>query len=96
MSLHHYTMIGLAIDVFGAFFVSVEAIKLENFRNFREIILKKVHLYTQSPRIVFVDEDGKKLSKLEGDPLPSERIPGLFMALHNIAGFIVLIVLNAF
>lgn len=89
-------MIGLALDLFGAFFVAVEAIKLENLRNFKEIILKKVHLYTKSPRIVVVDEDGKEMNKLEGGPLPSERIPGLFMALHNVAGFIVLIVLNTF
>jgi hypothetical protein len=89
-------MIGLIFDVVGAFFVAVEAIKLDNFRRFREIVLEKAHRYMLSPRIILVDKKGNEFNKLDGDPLPSERIPGLFMALHNIAGFIVLVILNAF
>lgn len=63
MAPQHFSMIGLALDVIGALLVAVEAIKIENFRALRDRVLKKVHSYTLSPRIVFVDENGE--SRLE-------------------------------
>ncbi len=39
MQPYHFSMHGLALDIFGAFLVAVEAIKLENLRALRQRVL---------------------------------------------------------
>lgn len=94
MAPQHFSMIGLILDVVGALLVAVEAIKIENFRAFRDRILKKAHSFTLSPRIVFVDKNGKREIVSPDEDRPAESFPGLFMALHFVAGFVVVIIAN--
>lgn len=94
MAPQHFTMIGLGFDIVGALLVAVEAIKIENFRALRDRIIKKAHGYTLSPRVVFVDEAGPRRIENPQESRPSESFPGVFMALHYVAGFIFLLLLN--
>jgi hypothetical protein len=41
MEAYHWSMIGMTIDIFGAFFLSVEAIRLENLLKLRDIIFQR-------------------------------------------------------
>ncbi len=91
----HFSMIGLVLDVVGALLVAVEAIKIENFRAFRDRILKKMHSYTLSPRIVFVDKNGNRGIVNPDEVRPAESFAGLFMALHFVAGFLVVVAANS-
>ncbi len=43
MQAPHWTMLGLSLDVMGAFLLAVEAIKIENLRNLRNSFLRSVH-----------------------------------------------------
>lgn len=86
-------MLGLSLDMVGAFFVAVEAIKLENLRALRDHVLKRAHGYTLSPRIVFVGREPSEGEDPEEDR-PWERHAGLFTALHYLGGILLLVVLN--
>jgi hypothetical protein len=93
MEPYHFTMLGLGLDIIGAFFVAVEAIKLENLRTLRERVFRNAYRYTLSPRIRFVDSEA--VPNLDEDAeRPSERYAGFFMGLHYVAGLIVLLVAN--
>ncbi len=86
-------MLGLAVDIVGAFLVAVEAIKLQNLRALRDRVLRRAHELTLSPRIIIVDRS----SRLLGPPpvqVPSDRYAGLFMGLHYVAGLIVVLVVD--
>lgn len=95
MKAYQYSMIGLILDIIGAFLVSVEAIKLENVRLFRDRLVK-LEPYTRSPVIVFVDPKNQRKSETKPSPkrVPANRYVGLFMGLHYVAGFVVLIAAN--
>jgi len=88
-------MLGLGLDIVGAFLVAVEAIKLENVRRLRDGFFKRLHRYTLSPRIVFASHDDSPAVANTDDQVPSERYVGLFMGLHPVAGLLVLITINA-
>src|SRR5258708_7724716 len=90
MKAYQYSMIGLALDIIGAFLVSVEAIKLENLRLFRDA-LAKLETYTLSPKIYFVSDKPRAVRE---KPLPATRYLGLFMGLHNLAGLLLVIAVN--
>ncbi len=94
MKPQYYTMIGLGVDLVGALLVAVEAIKIENFRSFRDRLLMKAHSYTLSPRIVFMCENGKRKIVNPEEERPAESYPGVFQALHYVAGLIVLFMAN--
>lgn len=93
MEPYHFTMLGLGLDIMGAFFVAVEAIKLENLRTLRERVFRNAYEYTLSPRIRFVDGEAEP-DLAEDVERPSERYVGLFMGLHYGAGIIVLLLAN--
>jgi hypothetical protein len=94
MQPYHFSILGLALDIMGAFLVAVEAIKLENLRALRDRVLRRIHEYTLSPRIIFVDDAGHPLGRVQPPPVPADRYPGLFMGLHYVAGLILLVILN--
>ncbi len=99
MESYHFTMIGLVLDIIGAFFVAVEAIKLENLRVLRERVFRSAYRYTLSPRIRrirVVDEETEATppEAWEDGEIPSERYAGLFITLHYVAGFFVLVLAN--
>jgi hypothetical protein len=50
-------MIGLTLDILGAFFLAAEAIKLENFARIRERVLKPFNT-TLKPNRIFYEADG--------------------------------------
>lgn len=94
MEAYHFTMLGLGLDIIGAFLVAVEAIKLENLRTLRERVFRNAYRYTLSPRIRFVDS--RTIPGAGEDiEIPSERYAGLFMGLHYVAGLLVLILANS-
>jgi len=91
--LHAYqvSIIGLIIDVIGAFLLSVEAIKPHNLRYFCDQVLRRVHHETLSPSIL-----------VEGEEPPEDfvvnwasRHVSLFMALHYLAGALILLLADA-
>lgn len=43
MQPYHWSIVGLSLDIVGAFFVSVEAIKLENLRRLRDTVVRSAH-----------------------------------------------------
>ncbi len=86
-------MVGLGLDIAGAFFVAVEAIRLENLRALPDGVLRRLHAYTLSPRITFVDKSGTAVGPVQ-PPVPANRFPGLFMGLHYVSGFLVVVVVN--
>lgn len=79
-------MLGLLFDIFGAFLLSVEAIKIENLRKFRDRFLVPMHRHTISPRITF--DEG-----VEDTNIWSRHL-GIFMGLHWIAGLAVFVAAN--
>ena len=93
MESYHFSMVGLGLDIVGAFFVAVEAIRLENLRALRDGVLRRLHAYTLSPRITFVDKSGTAVGPVQ-PPVPASRFPGLFMGLHYVSGFLVVVVVN--
>lgn len=93
MKPYHFSMLGLAFDIVGAFLVAVEAIKLENLRALRDRVLRRVHEFTLSPRIVFVDTSGRPIAPIPR-LVPADRYAALFMGLHYVAVFLVVIALN--
>ena len=93
MQAYHLTMLGLVLDIVGAFLVSVEAIKMDNLRMLRDKVFNKAQRYLLSPRIIIVDEKGKPISGIP-ESRPSDSYPGLFMGLHYIAGLLVILFLN--
>jgi hypothetical protein len=93
MEPHQFTMLGLVLDIIGAFFVAVEAIKLENLRTLRERVFRNAYRYTLSPRIRFVDNETEP-GPVDDVERPSERYAGLFMGLHYVAGLVVLLFIN--
>ncbi|HLA80362.1 MAG TPA: hypothetical protein VJP78_01850 [Thermoleophilia bacterium] len=86
MRPQHLEMIGLILNIIGAFFVSVEAIKLPNLRKLRERVVLPVHRRTLSPRIV-VTADRIVTSGSNASCL-------LYVGLHYVAGLLVIILLN--
>ena len=85
MEGYQFSMLGLGFDIVGAFLVAVEAIKLENLRALRDRVLKRMHEYTLSPRITFVDDAGQPLGLVQPS-VPADRYPTFFMGLHYLAG----------
>lgn len=86
MMSYYLTMIGLLLDIIGAFFVSVEAIKVKNLKTLREKILGPMHKATLSPKLKFVD--GLMVTHA------SHRYVSIFMSLHYLAGALVIVGLN--
>jgi hypothetical protein len=86
MQPYYWTMTGLLFDILGALLLSVEAIKIDNFRQLRDRFLVPIHRQTISPRITF----GKGVD----DTNFWSRHLGFFMSLHWVAGLIVFLVLN--
>jgi len=88
------TVSGLFLDMVGAFFLGVEAIRLENIQTLKQRVLEKIHSHAQSPRIFFVGdaEHNRKVAAL-GPRMSETWPPGLFLGLHWIAGGIVLVVI---
>lgn len=92
---HHFIMLGLALDIIGAFLVAVEAIKLKNLRALREKFFEPTYRHTLSPRIRFVDSERVVTPAQETESRPSEHYPpGLFQGLHFVAGFLVVAFVN--
>ena len=82
---------GLLCNILGAFLLGIEAIKLENIQKFKKRILEPLHSHSQSPRLFFsgYDEANERAAAL--GPRKSENWPpGLYQALHWVAGFLVL------
>ena len=79
-------MLGLLLDIIGAFLVSVEAIKLDNLRALRSKILAPIHSATLSPKIEFVQD--RMVSSVSG------RFMLFYNALHYLAGVLLLVVVN--
>ena len=94
MAAHEATMLGLVLNIIGAFFVAVEAIKLENLRALREKVFRQAYRYTLSPRIRIVESNAEAILQDQADARPSERFVGLFMGLHYVAGFVVFVLVN--
>jgi hypothetical protein len=94
MAAYQLTMLGLVLDIIGAFLVAVEAIKLENLRALREKVFRQAYRYTLSPRIRFVDSEAEPAPEHDDDTRPAERFVGVFMALHYLAGFVALVLVN--
>lgn len=97
MQSYQYSMIGLSFDIVGAFLLSVEAIKLENLRAFRDRVLA-LEDYTRSP-VIFPYFVGGKSDRESGrqetpKPVPASRYVGLFMGLHYVAGLALLLAIN--
>jgi hypothetical protein len=90
---YHFSMLGLAFDIAGAFLVAVEAIKLENLRTLRDRILSRLEDYTRSPRLTIVDENDQPTGPTQ-PAVPADRHPGLFMGLHYVAGLALVLILN--
>jgi hypothetical protein len=90
---YQLSMLGLAFDIVGAFLVAVEAIRLENLRALRDRVLRRIHQFTLSPRIVFVDESGRPIGPVPA-AVPADRYAGLFMGLHYVAGLLVVVAVN--
>jgi hypothetical protein len=90
---YHFSMLGLGLDIVGAFLVAVEAIKLENLRVLRDRVLRHLHALTLSPRLIVVDDAGQPIGPVP-PPVPADRYPRLFMVLHNVAGLLVVVALN--
>lgn len=93
MQAHHFIMLGLVLDIIGAFLVSVEAIRMENIRALRDKVFRKVQQYALSPRIVVVDDKGVPVAG-STERVPSDSYPGLFMGLHYVAGLLLILLVN--
>lgn len=87
MRSYHWSMLGLVLDIFGAFLLSVEAIKIENLRNLRDRFFIPFHRHTESPRITFGEG-------IDDTNIWSRHLV-LFQALHWIAGIAVFAILNS-
>jgi hypothetical protein len=93
MPAYQVTMLGLVLDIIGGFLVAVEAIELKNLRILRERVFRTAYRYTLSPRIRVIPA-AVKPRKRKDDDRPAERFVGVFMGLHYLAGFLVLVVVN--
>lgn len=94
MQPHRLAMLGLVFDLFGAFLLAVEAIKIHNVRALRERFIRPLLRHTRSPRIRVVtdrepappDDDA-----FDESPLWQGKAGGaIFMGLHYVAGALVL------
>ena len=87
MSPYYWSMLGLIFDIIGAFFISVEAITIDNLKKLRDRILLPAHKLTISPRIEWVDNPGKE-----------KRVGTLFVIFyigaHYVVGAVVLYLLD--
>ncbi len=86
MHAYQISIVGLIIDVIGAFLLSVEAIKPHNLRYFCDRVLRKVHHETLSPSILIEGEEPPKDFVVNW----ASRHVGLFTALHYLAGMLLL------
>ena len=93
MQPYQISILGLLLDIVGAFLVAVEAIKLENLRILRDRVLRRAHAYTLSPQITIVDSEGELLGP-RPPSVPADRYPMLFIALHYVAGMIMILLLD--
>jgi hypothetical protein len=84
---YHFTILGLSLDIIGAFLVSVEAIKLDNLRALREKVIRPAYKATLSPAMEII-----------GDEMivhASKRYLFVFTLLHYVAGLLLLLAVNA-
>lgn len=90
MHAYQVSIVGLIIDVIGAFLLSVEAIKPHNLNFLCDQVLKKIHHQTLSPSIMVTNDFGKNRP---GDFVINwaSRHGGLFTALHYLAGVLLLL-----
>jgi hypothetical protein len=58
MEPYWWSVIGLLLDIVGAFLLAVEAIKLENLRVVRDRVLRPLSVSFRSPLITFHEADG--------------------------------------
>jgi len=93
MQPYKLSILGLFLDIVGAFLVAVEAIKLENLRTLRDRVLRRAHAYTLSPRITIVNSEGELARPIQPS-VPADRYPMVFIALHYVAGMIVILLLD--
>lgn len=97
-------VVGLVVEIVGAFFLSVEAIKLENFRSIRDNVFKHIHHATKSPKLVIIDDDedpNERANRIQevvdfNEGVWGARHPKLFLLLHYVAGAILLVVIDYF
>ena len=88
MNAYQYTVVGLILDIIGAFLVSVEAIKLENLRRFRDRFLRPMHSSILPKKVTFVDDETPLYDQqpLPGDEVEfSEGLRRWFLS-HTLAG----------
>lgn len=83
-------MIGLCFDIVGAFFLSVEAMGLANFRALREKILQPLHNATLSPTVKIAEpnQELRRITFGEANKL------SLYITTHFLAGYLVLVAVN--
>ena len=94
-----WSMLGLSLDICGAFLVAVEAIKLDNFRRLRDQFLPTLTLALESPLLRQPEDTDEAM---ESDPAYYKRNlrrgfgrhDGLFLAAHYAAGIIVVLLVN--
>jgi hypothetical protein len=87
-----WSVVGLCLDIIGAFLVAVEAIKLENLRKLAETVRLRVAIPLQSP--MFPPEDPEsdvwQIPPTELAAMGFGHRKGLYFATHFVAGFILL------
>lgn len=67
MHAYQVSMLGLVLDIFGAFFLAVEAIKLQNLEKLRERFLIPFHFHLRPRPITFVDDDAELGKPVAGE-----------------------------
>ena len=82
MKPFHWAILGLSLDIVGAFLLSIEAIKLHNLRKLRKRFLLPIHRATLSPKIKWVKDEPTTES--------SWTFEVLYTAGHYIAGIAVI------
>ncbi len=81
------SMLGLALDIVGAFLLAAEAIKIRNLVALRTRYLQRAHTAALSPKLVYTG------SNVHYNV--TKRYLRVFNALHYLAGFAVLYLLDA-
>ena len=94
---YHFILTGLAFDVVGAFFLSIEAIKISNFQHLCRQILAGLQHGLKSPSIIFKQEDGT-ISNFNDREIVvgnwAARHPWLFFLFHLFGGMFLLWLAN--
>jgi len=65
MESYQWTQLGLLLEIFGLFFLSVQAITLPKFRALRDLIFVPLHHALRPTQVTFVDRELTKDEELE-------------------------------